>query len=108
METYELSKNFLEGESTPKPKEIEKLKNIKKTVIIQTGKNNYEIDFLTTFNKKICPIEVKSSGYKNHSSIDKFSEKFSSRISRKILAYTKDVQKDGNVELLPVYMIQFL
>lgn len=74
----------------------------------EAAKRNYEIDFLTTFNKKICPIEVKSSGYKNHSSIDKFSEKFSSRISRKILAYTKDVQKDGNVELLPVYMIQFL
>ena len=50
METYELSKNFLEGESTPKPKEIEKLKNIKKTVIIQTGKNNYEINFLNEIN----------------------------------------------------------
>lgn len=74
----------------------------------EAAKRNYEIDFLTTFNKKICPIEVKSSGYKNHSSIDKFSEKFSSRISRKILAYTKDIQKDGNVELLPVYLIQFL
>lgn len=74
----------------------------------EAAKRNYEIDFLTTFNKKICPIEVKSSGYKKHSSIDKFSEKFSSRISRKILAYTKDIQKDGNVELLPVYLIQFL
>lgn len=74
----------------------------------EASKRNYEIDFITTYNRKICPIEVKSSGYKMHSSIDKFSEKFSSRISRKILAYTKDVQKDGNVELLPVYMVQFL
>nr|WP_256211168.1 DUF4143 domain-containing protein [Succinivibrio dextrinosolvens] len=29
----------------------------------EAAKRNYEIDFLTTFNKKICPIEVKSSGF---------------------------------------------
>ena len=50
MEDYEISKNFSEGESIPKSKEIEKLENIKKTVIISSGKNNYEIDFLNEIN----------------------------------------------------------
>ena len=43
-----------------------------------TGKR-YEIDFLLPQKNKICPIEVKSSGYKTHASLDKFTEKFSSR-----------------------------
>ena len=50
MEDYEINKNFSEGESIPKSKEIEKLENIKKTVIISSGKNNYEIDFLNEIN----------------------------------------------------------
>lgn len=56
---------------------------------------------------KISPIEVKSSGYRSHSSIDAFSLKFSERISNKILLYTKDYFKDGNLEYFPVYMAQF-
>ena len=38
--------------------------------------HNYEIDFLVSRGSKICPIEVKSSGYKSHASLDAFSEKF--------------------------------
>jgi len=30
----------------------------------------YEIDFMTVKKKKICPIEVKSSGYTSHKSFD--------------------------------------
>ncbi len=78
------------------------------TFLNEASKHNYEIDFLVKDKKKVCPIEVKSSGYKNHSSIDAFSKKFSSRISRKILTYTKDYQKDENIEYLPIYMMQFL
>ena len=36
----------------------------------ETGKHNYEIDFLLSRGNKICPIEVKSSGYKRHASLD--------------------------------------
>ena len=57
---------------------------------------------------KICPIEVKSSGYKSHASIDAFSQKFSSKIIRKIMLYTKDYMRDGDMECIPVYMAQFL
>ena len=41
---------------------------------------NYEVDFLLSRKDKICPIEVKSSGYNSHKSLDKFQEKYSSRI----------------------------
>lgn len=46
----------------------------------ETGKHNYEIDFLLSRGNKICPIEVKSSGYKRHASLDAFCQKFSSRV----------------------------
>ncbi|MBU5428925.1 AAA family ATPase [Kineothrix sp. MSJ-39] len=71
-------------------------------------RHNYEIVFLITEKNKICPIEVKSSGYKSHASIDAFSQKFSSKIIRKIMLYTKDYMRDGDMECIPVYMAQFL
>lgn len=74
----------------------------------ESGKHNYEIDFLLSRGNKICPIEVKSSGYKSHASLDEFCEKYSDRISSKYLVYTKDLKKDGDVLLVPVYMTQFL
>lgn len=64
----------------------------------------YEIDFLLSRGNKLCPIEVKSSGYKTHASLDAFCRKFSDRIGQRYLIYTKDLQKDGQTLLLPVYM----
>ena len=73
----------------------------------ESGKS-YEVDFLLAEGKKICPVEVKSSGYKNHASIDAFCRRFSSRVGRKYLIYTKDYAKDQDLVCLPVYMAQFL
>ena len=78
------------------------------TFLNEKSRHNYEIDFLIAEKNKICPIEVKSSGYKTHPSIDAFTEKFSSRIIRKIMIYTKDYMRDGDLEYLPVHMAQFL
>lgn len=50
---------------------------------------NYEIDFLFSRKDKICPVKVKSSGYNSHKSLDKFQEKFSERILKRYLLYTK-------------------
>ena len=36
----------------------------------------YEIDFMTVKKKKICPIEVKSSGYMSHKSFDYLTKKY--------------------------------
>lgn len=69
---------------------------------------NYEVDFLLSRKDKICPIEVKSSGYNSHKSLDKFQEKYSSRIKNRYLLYTKDVRKDKDIICLPVYMVGLL
>ena len=68
----------------------------------------YEVDFLLSRNGKLCPVEVKSSGYKTHKSLDEFSLKFSSRIGGKYLVYTKDYRRDGDMEYVPVYFTPFL
>lgn len=70
--------------------------------------SSYEIDFLLSRKDKICPIEVKSSGYNSHRSLDKFQQKFSARILSRYLLYTKDLRKDKDVFCLPVYMAGLL
>lgn len=73
-----------------------------------TSNHNYEVDFLLSRGDKICPIEVKSSGYKTHKSLDVFCEKYSSRIGERYLIYTKDMHKDGQTLLIPVCMTMHL
>lgn len=72
------------------------------------GKHNYEIDFILSRESKIYPVEVKSSGYKTHASLNAFMQKFSDRIGGNYLVYTKDLRRDGNVILIPVFMSMFL
>ena len=71
-------------------------------------KHNYEIDFLLSRGSKIQPIEVKSSGYSTHVSLDMFCEKYSSRVDKSFLLYTKDLRKDGQTFMLPVLMASLL
>ena len=71
-------------------------------------KHYYEIDFLIAHGHKICPIEVKSSGYKAHKSLDEFCKRYSSRVFRKYLVYTKDFAQDADVSLVPIYLVPFL
>ena len=78
------------------------------TFLNEKSRHNFEIDFLLARNNKVCPIEIKSSGYKTHASLDAFSEKYSSRILNKYLVYTKDLGKDKDVFSIPVYMTMFL
>lgn len=70
--------------------------------------NWYEIDFLISRRDKICPIEVKSSGYKSHRSLDEFSKKYSSRINQAYLIYTRDLRKENGIVYLPIYMTGLL
>ena len=78
------------------------------TFLDEKSRHNFEIDFLLARNNKVCPIEIKTSGYKTHASLDAFSEKYSSRILNKYLVYTKDLGKDKDVFSVPVYMTMFL
>ena len=70
--------------------------------------NTMEIDFLISKNMKICPIEVKSSAYRPHSSLDKFRAKFSRTLGDAFILYTKDVMVKDGVIHLPIYMAMFL
>ena len=71
-------------------------------------KTSYEIDFLLSRQGKLVPLEVKSSGYKTHSSLDVFGKRYSRYVGQKNLIYTKDFARDGEVICLPIYMTQFL
>ena len=72
------------------------------------NKHNYEVDFLLSRGNKILPIEVKSSNYLSHKSLDEFVKKYSSRVTDRIMLYTKDYQKDGETLCLPVYFTPML
>lgn len=70
--------------------------------------DNYEIDFLLTFSKKLIPIEVKSSSYSSHKSLNKFNDKYSDRVKTSYVIYSKDLKREGNVTYIPFYMSMFL
>ncbi|MGN1265472.1 MAG: ATP-binding protein [Muribaculaceae bacterium] len=74
------------------------------TIPYAEGKKHYEIDFVISDKHKVSPIEVKSSGYKTHKSLDEFCIKYSDRIQNKYLIYTKDYKRENGVEYLPAYM----
>lgn len=74
----------------------------------QDGKKYYETDFLISDDYKISPIEVKSSGYKTHASLDVFCDKYSDRIKNRYLIYTKDLAWEKGILYIPVYMTMFL
>ena len=74
----------------------------------ETGKHNYEVDFIISRKAKICPIEVKSAQSTPHASIDEFQKKFSARILARYLLHTKDIRKDQDMWCLPVFMTPFL
>ena len=74
----------------------------------QKRENSIEIDFLITEGKKISPVEVKSSNYRSHISLDKFKKHFSSVIGNSYILYPKDLMiKDGIIHL-PLYMAELL
>jgi hypothetical protein len=64
----------------------------------------YEIDFLTVKKKKICPIEVKSSGYRVHKSFDCLGQKYPIKIQDKYIIYTKDLKFEDGICYIPIYM----
>lgn len=78
------------------------------TIPYGDGKKHYEVDFVIADGHKVSPVEVKSSGYKTHASLDEFCRKYSDRIQSKYIVYTKDLNRIGDVNYIPVYMAMFL
>jgi hypothetical protein len=78
------------------------------TIPYAGGKKFYEIDFVISDGFKVSPIEVKSSGYRTHASLDAFCQKYSDRIQNRYLVYTKNLKREGGVDYIPIYMTPFL
>lgn len=78
------------------------------TIPYAEGKKYYEIDFVISDRHKVSPIEVKSSGYRTHKSLDEFCAKYSDRILNRYLIYTKDYKRENGIDCIPVYMTMFL
>ena len=68
----------------------------------------YEVDFLLIKNKKVCPVEVKSSGYLSHKSFDYFVKKYPIKIQDRFSIYTKDLQFADGITYIPAYMAGLL
>ena len=75
---------------------------------LDDNKHAYDIDFLLSRGSKVWPLEVKSSGYNTHKSLDLFCNKYAGRINNRYLIYTKDLRKDGVVTMVPIYMVGLL
>ena len=68
----------------------------------------YEIDFMTVKKKKICPIEVKSSGYTSHKSFDYLIQKYQLKMEDRYIIYTKDLKYQDGILYLPIYMTMLI
>ena len=69
----------------------------------------YEIDYLIVRGRHVCPVEVKSSGYRAHKSLDCFLEKYQDRkIAEKFVLNTKDLEWRNGILYLPLYMTMCL
>lgn len=71
-------------------------------------KHYYEIDFLIATDFKISPIEVKSSSYSRHASLDAFCLKYSDRVLHPYVIAPKEYYKDMDVTILPPYYLPFM
>ena len=69
-----------------------------------TGKHNYEIDFLLSRQGKICPLEVKSSTNYSASSLGEFSRMYKRRISESYIIHPKNLSVTVEVTKIPPYM----
>jgi len=71
----------------------------------QVQEKKYEIDFLLANKKRIVPIEVKSSDYRQHKSIDYLKLKYPQlKLRDKFIIYTKNLEVMDGFTYLPVYM----
>ena len=68
----------------------------------------YEIDFLVSKGTKISPIEVKSSGTGKHESLIAFRKNYSKNIGECFLLSQKDISREDEIQLLPVYLTPFI
>lgn len=74
----------------------------------QKKEQKYEVDFLIVRNGNVCPIEVKSSGYKSHQSFDYFKKKYRLKNHERFIIYKNDLCVDSDITYIPIYMTMCL
>ena len=67
-----------------------------------------EVDFLFRNGIKVCPIEVKSSGFRVHRSLDWIIDRKPSLLGGKYVVCTGDFEIDNGITYLPFYMAHCL
>lgn len=64
----------------------------------------YEVDFLVIRGRRLCPVEVKSSGYRRHASLDQFVRRYGVGGAESYVLTPKDLSREGNLTYVPLYM----
>ena len=77
------------------------------------ARNRMEIDFLIAKSKigrrkNVIPIEVKSGRRYTTASLDKFVDKFRTKVDVPVVLHPKDLKTEGGVTYLPLYMASLL
>lgn len=77
------------------------------------SESTMEIDFLiskavTTNRHNVSPIEVKSGKNYSLNSIKKFKNKYGEMLNKTYIIHTSDVNVDGDIIYLPIYMTSLL
>ena len=67
-----------------------------------------EVDFLFRHGIKVCPVEVKSSGYHVHASLDWLIAHHPSNLGSRYVVCTGDYENDNSITYLPFYMVHCL
>ena len=73
----------------------------------KTYKTIMEIDFLCIHQRKVVPIEVKSSDAISFASLRKFKEKFGAKVGPGFLVYDGDYKVEEGITFLPVFALDW-
>lgn len=73
------------------------------------NKRRGEVDFIIAHGDKVVPIEVKSGAdYRNHTALLNILKDFPDQLTDATVLCNGNVEKDGPITYLPVYMIMFI
>ena len=74
----------------------------------QRPERTMEIDFLFRNGIKICPVEVKSSRFREHVSLDRFIAAYAKRLGTRYVVTASSYFSENGIEYLPVYMVHLI
>lgn len=73
------------------------------------NKRRGEVDFVISFGDKVMPIEVKSGkDYQMHAALTNLVADYSANLYDPIVLCNSNIETDGNITYIPIYMIMFI